>query len=165
MSVFDAVAGGLAQAVFPEGGLTRDGKLQPPKFGLIGYMVAGFDAKAARDAGATRYCMGAAWREPKDRDMAPIIEMVKGVKALGMEACMTLGMLTAEQARRLKEGGLDYYNHNLDTAPEFYGNIISTRTQNDRHDTLDKVRAAAGELSYLLDYRPASGKVVNLFRE
>jgi biotin synthase len=100
------------------------------------------DAKQARDAGATRFCMGAAWRSPKDRDLDAVCEMVKGVKALGMETCVTLGMLSAAQAETLKEAGLDYYNHNLDTSPEYYGEIISTRTYQDRLDTLDCVRAA-----------------------
>jgi biotin synthase len=99
-------------------------------------------ARAARDAGASRFCMGAAWRNPKDRDLAQVCTMVEGVKALGLETCATLGMLTDTQARRLKEAGLDYYNHNLDTSPEFYGDIITTRTYRDRLDTLDHVRAA-----------------------
>jgi biotin synthase len=86
--------------------------------------------------------MGAAWRNPKDRDLEPVIRMVKGVKALGMETCLTLGMLSAEQARCLKKAGLDYYNHNLDTSPKFYGNIITTRTYQDRLDTLAYVREA-----------------------
>ena len=100
------------------------------------------DAKAARDAGATRFCMGAAWRSPKDRDLDAVCEMVEGVKALGMESCVTLGMLTAPQAERLKGAGLDYYNHNLDTSPEYYGEIITTRTYQDRLDTLSHVRDA-----------------------
>ena len=99
-------------------------------------------AKAARDAGATRYCMGAAWRSPKDRDMAPVIEMVKGVKALGMEACMTLGMLTDDQAKQLADAGLDYYNHNIDTSEEFYSSVVKTRSFGDRLDTLEKVQDA-----------------------
>lgn len=99
-------------------------------------------ARAARDAGATRFCMGAAWRSPKDRDLDPVCEMVAGVKALGMETCVTLGMLTDRQAKRLKEAGLDYYNHNLDTSPEYYGEIITTRTYQDRLDTLSEVRDA-----------------------
>jgi biotin synthase len=100
------------------------------------------DAKAARDAGATRFCMGAAWRSPKDRDLDAVCDMVAGVKALGMETCVTLGMLTVPQAGRLKDAGLDYYNHNLDTSPEYYGEIISTRTYQDRLDTLEAVRDA-----------------------
>lgn len=99
-------------------------------------------ARAAKANGATRFCMGAAWRSPKDRHLEPVIEMVREVKAMGMETCVTLGMLRAEQARRLKDAGLDYYNHNLDTAPEFYGEIISTRTYEDRLDTLGHVRDA-----------------------
>jgi biotin synthase len=100
------------------------------------------DAHKAKEAGATRFCMGAAWREPKDKDLDAVCEMVEGVKALGMETCATLGMLTAEQAGRLKQAGLDYYNHNLDTSPEYYGEIITTRTYQDRLDTLEAVRAA-----------------------
>ncbi len=99
-------------------------------------------ARRARSNGATRFCMGAAWRSPKDRDLDQVVEMVQGVKAIGLETCLTLGMLTDRQARRLKEAGLDYYNHNLDTSPEFYGNIITTRTYQDRLDTLEHVRAA-----------------------
>lgn len=99
-------------------------------------------AQAAKDAGATRFCMGAAWRSPKDRDVARVAEMVAAVKALGLETCATLGMLTGEQAGTLKGAGLDYYNHNLDTAPEFYGNIIHTREYQDRLDTLGHVRDA-----------------------
>jgi biotin synthase len=99
-------------------------------------------ARAAKDNGATRFCMGAAWRGPKQRDLERVIEMVKAVRALGMETCVTLGMLKAGQAGQLKAAGLDYYNHNLDTAPEFYGEIISTRAQDDRLDTLGQVRAA-----------------------
>ena len=99
-------------------------------------------AKAAKDTGATRFCMGAAWRSPKDRDMEVVTAMVKGVKALGLETCMTLGMLSNEQAQSLASAGLDYYNHNLDTSPEFYGEIITTRTYEDRLDTLNNVRNA-----------------------
>jgi biotin synthase len=100
------------------------------------------EARAAKDAGASRFCMGAAWREPKERDLDSVCAMVEGVKALGLETCATLGMLTADQARRLKASGLDYYNHNLDTSPEFYGVIITTRTYTDRLQTLEHVRAA-----------------------
>ncbi|RUO60342.1 biotin synthase BioB [Pseudidiomarina insulisalsae] len=100
------------------------------------------EAEAAKAQGASRFCMGAAWRNPKDRDMPYIIEMVQGVKKLGLETCMTLGMLSAEQAEMLKQAGLDYYNHNLDTSPEFYGEIISTRTYHDRLQTLANVRDA-----------------------
>jgi len=99
-------------------------------------------ARQARDAGATRFCMGAAWRGPKDRDLEPVLEMVNRVKALGLETCATLGMLREGQAEKLKRAGLDYYNHNLDTAPEFYGEIITTRDYDDRLDTLERVRAA-----------------------
>ncbi len=100
------------------------------------------EARAAREGGAQRFCMGAAWRSPKDRDIDAVCAMVEGVKALGLETCATLGMLTAEQAQRLKASGLDYYNHNLDTSPEFYGDIITTRTYRDRLDTLEHVRDA-----------------------
>jgi len=99
-------------------------------------------AKCARDAGATRYCMGAAWREPKERDMDTLCRMVSGVKELGLETCMTLGMLTASQAVRLKAAGLDYYNHNIDTSEAYYHKIISTRTFDDRLETLAHVRNA-----------------------
>ena len=99
-------------------------------------------AKAARDAGASRFCMGAAWREPKDKDLEAVCSMVQGVKALGLETCVTLGMLTSDQAKRLKLAGLDYYNHNLDTSPDYYGEIISTRTYQDRLETLAHVRDA-----------------------
>ena len=100
------------------------------------------EARAAKQGGASRFCMGAAWRSPKDRDIENVCAMVEGVRALGMETCATLGMLTAEQATRLKQSGLDYYNHNLDTSPEFYGEVITTRTYADRLDTLDHVRNA-----------------------
>ncbi len=98
------------------------------------------EATKARDAGATRYCMGAAWRNPKARDMDAVVAMVEGVKALGMETCMTLGMLDLEQAARLKQAGLDYYNHNIDTSERYYSEIISTRKFADRLDTLANVR-------------------------
>jgi biotin synthase len=100
------------------------------------------EARRAQQAGATRYCMGAAWRSPKDEDVEQVCRMVEGVKALGMETCATLGMLTAPQAARLRQSGLDYYNHNLDTSESFYGEIITTRTYQDRLDTLAHVRAA-----------------------
>ncbi len=100
------------------------------------------EARRAQAAGATRYCMGAAWRSPKDRDLDAVAEMVTGVKALGMETCVTLGMLSAPQAARLADAGLDYYNHNLDTSESFYGEIITTRTYRDRLDTLANVRDA-----------------------
>ncbi len=99
-------------------------------------------ARAARANGATRFCMGAAWRSPKDRDLDKVVEMVRGVAELGLETCATLGMLTPAQARRLRAAGLDYYNHNIDTSEEFYGEIITTRTYQDRLDTLAAVRAA-----------------------
>ena len=98
------------------------------------------EARRARDAGATRFCMGAAWRSPRERDIDELCGTVSAVKALGLETCMTLGMLTAGQARKLKDAGLDYYNHNLDTSPEFYGEIITTRTYQDRLETLAHVR-------------------------
>ena len=100
------------------------------------------EARAAKSAGASRFCMGAAWREPKDRDLDHVCEMVAGVKAIGLETCATLGMLTRQQARRLKAAGLDYYNHNLDTSPEYYGAIITTRAYQERLDTLGHVRDA-----------------------
>ncbi|MCA0274441.1 MAG: biotin synthase BioB [Proteobacteria bacterium] len=98
------------------------------------------EAKKAKDAGATRYCMGAAWRSPKERDMDAVVAMVEGVKELGMETCMTLGMLDLGQAQRLKQAGLDYYNHNIDTSERYYSEVISTRTFADRLDTLANVR-------------------------
>ncbi len=100
------------------------------------------EARAAKAGGASRFCMGAAWRSPKDRELDNVCAMVEGVKALGLETCATLGMLTGDQAGRLKASGLDYYNHNLDTSPEYYGAIITTRTYGDRLDTLEHVRAA-----------------------
>jgi biotin synthase len=99
-------------------------------------------ARTAKAQGATRFCMGAAWRGPKDRDLAPVLAMVRGVKALGLETCCTLGMLKEGQAEALAAAGLDYYNHNLDTSPEFYGGVITTRDYRDRLDTLERVRAA-----------------------
>src|SRR6202012_5387291 len=99
-------------------------------------------AQLAKQNGATRFCMGAAWRNPKDRHLEPIKDMIRGVKAMGLETCVTLGMLEKHQAQGLREAGLDYYNHNLDTSPEFYGQIISTRTYQDRLDTLERVRDA-----------------------
>jgi biotin synthase len=99
-------------------------------------------ARVAKENGATRFCMGAAWRSPKERHLEPIAQMIRGVKAMGLETCMTLGMLERDQAKTLREAGLDYYNHNLDTSPEFYGQIISTRSYQERLDTLDHVRDA-----------------------
>jgi biotin synthase len=99
-------------------------------------------AAEAKAAGSQRFCMGAAWREPKDRDMDAVCSMVAGVKAMGLETCMTLGLLTGSQARALKHAGLDYYNHNIDTSPEHYGDIITTRTFQERLDTLEEVRSA-----------------------
>ncbi|HOY00984.1 biotin synthase BioB [Zoogloea sp.] len=100
------------------------------------------NARAAKAKGASRFCMGAAWRGPKEKDLAPVLDMVREVKALGLETCVTLGMLKEGQAEQLKEAGLDYYNHNIDTSPEFYGQIITTHTLKDRLDTLEKVRDA-----------------------
>jgi biotin synthase len=100
------------------------------------------EARAAKSAGASRFCMGAAWRSPKDRDLEHVCEMVEAIKALGLETCATLGMLTGQQAQRLKRAGLDFYNHNLDTSPEFYGEIITTRVYQDRLETLEHVRDA-----------------------
>ena len=122
------------QSVHADAGVEA-GKLMP-----LAAVVAA--AQAAREQGATRFCMGAAWRSPKARDLARVTDMVRAVRALGMETCMTLGMLEADQARALKEAGLDYYNHNLDSAPEFYGRVIGTRTYQDRLDTLARVRDA-----------------------
>ncbi|WDE07964.1 biotin synthase BioB [Thalassomonas viridans] len=99
-------------------------------------------AKKAKAQGSTRFCMGAAWRNPKERDMPYVVDMVKGVKAMGLETCMTLGMLSEDQANELQAAGLDYYNHNLDTSPEHYNQIITTRTYQDRLDTLSNVRSA-----------------------
>ncbi|MCB1791200.1 MAG: biotin synthase BioB [Gammaproteobacteria bacterium] len=99
-------------------------------------------AQAAKDKGSTRFCMGAAWRNPTDKNLDRVIEMIGAVRGLGMETCVTLGMLNQGQAKRLRDAGLDYYNHNLDTSPEFYGNVITTRTFQDRLDTLQHVRAA-----------------------
>jgi biotin synthase len=112
------------------------------------------NATKAKDSGASRFCMGAAWRNLKDRDLERVAAMVTGVKDLGMETCVTLGMLEGHQAKRLKEAGLDYYNHNLDTSPEFYGDIITTRTYQDRLDTLDHVRDA--------DINVCSGGIVGM---
>lgn len=117
-----------------------DADLHPEALLPVGEVVEA--AKRAREQGASRFCMGAAWRQPKDRDIERVVEMVREVKSLGMETCVTLGMLTSEQTERLKEGGLDYYNHNLDTSEDYYSKIITTRTYQDRLDTLQRVREA-----------------------
>ena len=122
------------QSVHYQTGLTRSA--------LLEVAAVREAAGRARDAGATRFCMGAAWRSPKDRDLKVVAAMVREVRALGLETCATLGMLTPEQAAELKHADLDYYNHNLDTSAEFYGEIITTRTYQERLDTLDAVRAA-----------------------
>jgi biotin synthase len=109
---------------------------------LLGIETVVAAARAAKAQGATRFCMGAAWRGPKDRDLEPVLAMVREVKALGLETCCTLGMLRDGQAEALSAAGLDYYNHNLDTSPEFYGEVITTRDYQDRLDTLERVRAA-----------------------
>ncbi|KAA8732445.1 biotin synthase BioB [Acinetobacter qingfengensis] len=117
-----------------------DSKLEAEKRIAVEKVIR--EAQAAQQSGSSRFCMGAAWRNPHERDMPYVLEMVKEVKALGLETCMTLGMLNASQAERLKDAGLDYYNHNLDTSREYYSNIISTRSFDDRLDTLDHVRNA-----------------------
>lgn len=109
---------------------------------LLNVDVVRKQAEAAKDAGATRFCMGAAWRELKDRDLPAIVELIEEVKGLGLESCVTLGMLTDSQAQTLKDAGLDYYNHNVDTSPEHYKEIITTRTYDDRLQTLERVRDA-----------------------
>ncbi|MDO9451811.1 MAG: biotin synthase BioB, partial [Stagnimonas sp.] len=122
------------QSVRFETGLKKE-----PLMNIDAVLVA---AQEAKDNGATRFCMGAAWRSPKDRDLDRVEAMVRGVKAMGLETCLTLGMLKPAQADRLADAGLDYYNHNLDTSPEYYEKIITTRTYEDRLDTLKNVRAA-----------------------
>jgi biotin synthase len=122
------------QSIRYDTGLEREALMNPAA--VIGR------ARAARDSGATRFCMGAAWRSPKDRDLETVAEMVRGVRELGLETCATLGMLTPSQATRLAEAGLDYYNHNLDTSAAFYGEVITTRSYQDRLDTLAAVRDA-----------------------
>ena len=122
------------QSIRYDTGLERESLMEPAA------VVA--RARAAREAGATRFCMGAAWRSPKDRDLDRVAEMIRGVSDLGLETCATLGMLTRPQARRLRDAGLDYYNHNLDTSEKFYGEVITTRTYQDRLDTLTAVRDA-----------------------
>jgi biotin synthase len=126
--------GYCSQSAFAESGLRAEKLMEVEK------VLAA--AREAKEAGSGRFCMGAAWREPKDRDMDVIVAMVAGVKAMGLETCMTLGMLSDEQASRLAHAGLDYYNHNVDTSPEYYGEVITTRTYQERLDTLDRVRAA-----------------------
>jgi biotin synthase len=126
--------GYCSQSAFAESGLKAE-KLMD----VDTVLAAASEAKAG---GSGRFCMGAAWRNPKDRDIDALCTMVAGVKAMGLETCMTLGMLTREQAARLAEAGLDYYNHNLDSAPEYYGEVVQTRTYQDRLDTLSNVRAS-----------------------
>ena len=116
-----------------------DSKLEAEKRIAVDKVIS--EAKDALESGSSRFCMGAAWRNPHERDMPYVLEMVREVKALGLETCMTLGMLNQSQAERLHEAGLDYYNHNLDTSREYYSHIISTRTFDDRLDTLDHVRS------------------------
>lgn len=118
----------------------KDTGLEAEKLMEVDKVLA--DAKKAKENGASRYCMGAAWSRPKDKDLDTVIEMVKGVKEMGLETCLTLGMLEKQQAMRLKDAGLDYYNHNIDTSPEYYGEIITTRCYQDRLDTLEYVRQA-----------------------
>ena len=117
-----------------------DSKLEAEKRIAVDKVIS--EAQAAKESGSSRFCMGAAWRNPHERDMPYVLEMVREVKALGLETCMTLGMLNQSQAERLKDAGLDYYNHNLDTSREYYSHIISTRTFDDRLNTLDHVRQA-----------------------
>ena len=117
-----------------------DTPVKAGKFMAVEAVLA--EARRAKEAGSTRYCLGAAWRGPKDRDLEVVCDMIKGVRDLGMESCLTLGMLTPDQATRLHDVGLDYYNHNIDTSAEFYGEVITTRTYQDRLDTLEYVRNA-----------------------
>lgn len=126
-------------AYCPQSARYRAGVENEPLMSLEQVLAA---ARAAKSSGATRFCMGAAWRGPKDRDLERVADMIAGVKALGLETCATLGMLKEGQARRLKQAGLDYYNHNLDTSEAFYGAIVSTRGYQDRLDTLERVRDA-----------------------
>jgi biotin synthase len=126
-------------AYCPQSAHYKTGVDAEPLAGLEQVLTA---ARSARDSGATRFCMGAAWRSPRDRDLIHVEAMVSAVKGLGMETCVTLGMLRPDQARRLKAAGLDYYNHNLDTSPEYYESVISTRSYQDRLDTLQHVRDA-----------------------
>ncbi|GBQ30716.1 biotin synthase [Acetobacter fabarum DSM 19596] len=126
-------------AYCPQSALHEDG-VKAEKLMAIENVLA--EAKKAKAAGASRFCMGAAWRTPKERDMETVCAMIEGVKELGMETCVTLGMLDDSQAQRLKQAGLDFYNHNIDTSPEYYGQIITTRTYQERLDTLSNVRDA-----------------------
>jgi biotin synthase len=126
-------------AYCPQSARYRTGVEDEPLLSIEEVLAA---ACAAKANGATRFCMGAAWRGPKQRDLLPVLEMIKAVRAVGLETCATLGLLKEGQAEQLKAAGLDYYNHNLDTAPEFYGSIITTRSQQDRLDTLERVRGA-----------------------
>ena len=129
--------GYCSQSMHHESGLTASKLMEVER------VIA--EARKARDAGATRYCMGAAWRNPKPRDMDAVVAMVKGVKALGMETCMTLGMLDRAQSEQLSHAGLDYYNHNIDTSERYYSEIITTRNFADRLETLENVRAVRHE--------------------
>lgn len=113
-----------------------------PASKLMAVEAALAEARIAKEKGAQRFCMGAAWRSPKEHDLENVCRMIEGVKAMGLETCVTLGMLTPTQSQKLKTAGLDYYNHNLDTSPEYYGNVITTRTYQDRLDTLENVRDA-----------------------
>lgn len=127
-------------AYCPQSAMHEDGGVKASRLMAVEAVMK--EARAARDAGAARFCMGAAWRSPKEHDLETVCAMVEGVKSLGMETCVTLGMLDNSQAHRLRDAGLDYYNHNIDTSPEYYGEIISTRTYQDRLDTLANVRDA-----------------------
>jgi biotin synthase len=126
-------------AYCPQSGHYETG-LQKEKLAAIDEVIK--QATTAKKHGATRFCMGAAWRNPPDKDFVKVLEMIKAVKALGLETCVTLGMLNEKQAKQLKEAGLDFYNHNLDSSPEFYQKIITTRTYQDRLDTLENIRCA-----------------------
>ncbi len=132
-----------------------DSKLEAEKRIAVEKVIS--EAQQAKASGSTRFCMGAAWRNPHERDMPYVLDMVREVKALGLETCMTLGMLNASQAERLKGAGLDYYNHNLDTSREYYPNVISTRSFDDRLDTLSHVREAG--------LKVCSGGIVGLGEE
>ena len=132
-----------------------DSKLEAEKRIAVEKVIS--EAQQAKASGSTRFCMGAAWRNPHERDMPYVLDMVREVKALGLETCMTLGMLNASQAERLKDAGLDYYNHNLDTSREYYPNVISTRSFDDRLDTLSQVREAG--------LKVCSGGIVGLGEE